>query len=84
MAALASKAYEKFGLLFNVNKRGVEFEVWDNWKKTPCKQGTLAVTVGGLAWRPQNGKRYQRRSGDKVAELFEAINRGLTKNGGRR
>ena len=55
----------------DVGKRGVEFEVWDKWKKTPRKRGTLVVTVGGLAWRPQNGKHFQRRSWDKVADWFE-------------
>jgi len=62
----------RLGEYVNVGKRGAEFEVWEKWRKKDRKLGTLTVTVGGLAWRPSNGKRFLRRSWNTVATWFEA------------
>src|SRR5947208_14724102 len=37
-------------------KRGVQFEVWEKWKKKQRKLGTLTISVGGLRWWPHKGK----------------------------
>ena len=53
-----------------VGKRGIQFEVWEKWKRTDRKLGTLTVSVGGLKWRPQNGKLSKQKSWAAVAEYF--------------
>jgi hypothetical protein len=54
-----------------VGKSGVKFEVWSKWKKTDKKLGTLAVNVGGVRWRPSNGKKPRRLTWDKLAEILD-------------
>ncbi len=54
----------------DIGKRGVQFEVWEKWKRKRRKLGTLIVTVGGLRWRPQSGKRLQQKNWDDVADWF--------------
>lgn len=41
---------------FYVDKSGFRFEVWEKWKKSSKKVGTLTVSVGGLRWLPPKGK----------------------------
>ena len=57
---------------FDVGKRGIQFEIWEKWKRKDRKLGTLIVSVGGLRWRPQNGKFSRQRSWDTVSEWFDA------------
>jgi len=54
-----------------IGKPGVTFEVWEKWKKTRKKLGTLTVSVGGLRWWPHKAPGYRQRSWDKVADWFE-------------
>ncbi|MSQ94415.1 MAG: hypothetical protein EXR98_07650 [Gemmataceae bacterium] len=39
-----------------LGRAGIQFEVWEKWRKKNRKLGTLIVSVGGLRWRPNNGK----------------------------
>ena len=55
---------------FGVGKRGIQFEIWDKWKRKDRKLGTLTVSVGGLRWRPQNGKISSQKSWDTISDLF--------------
>jgi hypothetical protein len=55
---------------FGIGKRGIQFEVWEKWKRTDRKLGTLTVSVGGLRWRPSNGKVSKQKSWAAVADLF--------------
>jgi len=55
----------------NLGKRGVQFEVWEKWKQKERKLGTLTVSVGGLRWWPQNGKRYRQKNWDALAHWFD-------------
>ena len=55
---------------FGVGKRGIQFEVWEKWKRTDRKLGTLTVSVGGLRWRRQNGKLSKQKSWAAVAKDF--------------
>lgn len=55
---------------FSIGKPGVRFEVWEKWKKTRRKLGTLIISVGGLRWRPHKGKGSRQRSWDALAEWF--------------
>jgi hypothetical protein len=55
----------------SIGKRGVEFEIWDKWsKKSQRKLGTLTINVGGLRWRPCNGKLSKKMSWDDLSEHF--------------
>jgi hypothetical protein len=56
---------------FDIGKRGVKFEIWRKWKKKDGKFGTLTVSVGGLRWRPQNGKLSRQKSWDDVARFLK-------------
>lgn len=51
-----------------VNKAGVSFAVWDKWKRKQKMLGTLTVSVGGVRWRPANGKYNRWRNWNAVAE----------------
>lgn len=53
-----------------IGKRGIQFEVWEKWKQKERKLGTLTVSVGGLRWWPQNGKRYKHKSWDTLSDWF--------------
>jgi hypothetical protein len=55
-----------------VGKLGVTFEVWDKWKKKRRKLGTMTVSVGGLRWWPNNGRKDRGMRLAKIARLFEA------------
>lgn len=55
----------------DVSTSGIKFEVWTKWKKKDKKLGTLTVSVGGLRWRPDSGKKDRRKSWDKVSTWFE-------------
>lgn len=57
----------------DVSKSGITFEVWTKWKKKGKKLGTLTVSVGGLRWRPENGKRDRRMNWDKVERWFTEV-----------
>jgi hypothetical protein len=54
-----------------IGKPGVTFEVWEKWKKKRRKLGTLTVSVGGLRWWPNNGRKDRGLRWRGVAELFE-------------
>jgi hypothetical protein len=54
----------------DIGKRGIQFEVWEKWKQTKRKLGTLTISVGGLRWWPQNGKRYKQKNWDDLAYWF--------------
>jgi hypothetical protein len=55
----------------SIGKPGIQFEVWEKWKKTRRKLGTLTVSVGGLRWRRQSGKLSKQKSWDVLAEWFD-------------
>ncbi len=55
-----------------IGKPGVTFEVWEKWKKKRRKLGTMTVSVGGLRWLPNNGRKNRGVRGTKVAEWFES------------
>ena len=54
----------------DVGKRGIQFEVWEKWKRVDRKLGTLIVSVGGLRWRRQNGKVSKQKAWKTVAKEF--------------
>jgi hypothetical protein len=54
----------------DIGKRGVQFEVWEKWKRRQCKLGTLTISVGGLRWRPASGKLLKQKGWDALAEWF--------------
>jgi hypothetical protein len=54
-----------------IGKPGVKFEVWGKWKKKDRKLGTMVVSVGGLRWKPMNGKISRPKSWHELAELFD-------------
>jgi hypothetical protein len=56
----------------DVSTSGIKFEVWTKWKKKDKKLGTLTVSVGGLRWRPDSGKKNRRRSWDDVNTWFDS------------
>ena len=53
-----------------ISRRGITFEVWEKWKQKDKKLGTLTVSVGGLRWRPQDGKRYRQKSWAALSDWF--------------
>jgi hypothetical protein len=55
---------------FRITRRGVQFEIWEKWKQKDRKLGTLTVSVGGLRWLPQNGKRARQKSWATISDLF--------------
>lgn len=55
----------------DVSTGGIKFEVWTKWKKKDKKLGTLTVSVGGLRWRPESGKKDRRLAWDEVRQWFE-------------
>jgi hypothetical protein len=55
-----------------IGRRGITFEVWNKWKKTRRKLGTLTVSVGGLRWWPHKGQKYRQQTWNAVADWFEA------------
>jgi hypothetical protein len=55
---------------FGIGRTGVQFEVWEKWKRKDRKLGTLTVSVGGLRWRPQKGKLSRPQNWAAVSEWF--------------
>jgi hypothetical protein len=55
---------------FGIGKRGITFEVWEKWKQKDRKLGTLTVSVGGLRWWPQDGKRHKQKSWAALSDWF--------------
>jgi len=55
---------------FDIGKPGVRFEIWEKWKQKDRKLGTLTVSVGGLRWRPQNGKTTNQKGWTEVSDWF--------------
>ena len=53
-----------------IGRPGVNFEVWDKWKRNRRKLGTLTVSVGGLRWLPNQGKVSKQKSWDSFAAWF--------------
>ena len=53
-----------------IGKPGVTFEIWEKWKRTRRKLGTLTVSVGGLRWWPSSAAKARRLTWDEFAELF--------------
>jgi hypothetical protein len=53
-----------------ISRTGIEFEVWEKWKRKNRKLGTLAVSVGGLRWWPQDGKRYRQKTWEALSDWF--------------
>lgn len=53
---------------FYVGKAGFKFEVWEKWKKSEKKVGTLTVSVGGLRWLPAGGKTPRRVNWESVSK----------------
>jgi len=51
----------------SIGKPGVQFEVWEKWKRKNKKLGTLIVSVGGMRWRPQNGKLSRQKNWEALA-----------------
>jgi hypothetical protein len=56
--------------LIDIGKSGIQLEVWEKWKRTRRKVGTLTVSVGGLRWRPPSGKLLRQKSWDEFAQWF--------------
>jgi hypothetical protein len=56
----------------DIGKPGVTFEVWEKWKKTRKKLGTLTVSVGGLRWWPHKAPTYRQKNWDKLADWFNS------------
>lgn len=40
----------------DINRTGIMFQVKGKWKRNKKTVGTLTVSVGGLRWKPANGK----------------------------
>jgi hypothetical protein len=55
-----------------IGKPGIQFEVWEKWKRNRRKLGTLTISVGGLRWRPVNGKLSKQKSWDILAEWINS------------
>jgi hypothetical protein len=53
-----------------VDRTGFRFVVWEKWKRTEKRVGTLTVSVGGLRWLSANGKARRRRSWGEVADML--------------
>ena len=60
----------RVGAPVDIGKRGISFEVWDKWKRSPTKVGTLTVSVGGLRWRPASGKILRQKTWEAFADGF--------------
>ncbi len=56
---------------FVVDKAGMDFVIWSKWKRNQKRLGTLTISVGGLRWRPAQGRGQRRRSWNKLAEWFD-------------
>jgi hypothetical protein len=59
-----------------IGKRGIQFEVWEKWRKKRRKLGTLTISVGGLRWRPQNGKLSKQKGWDALSDWFNPTSGG--------
>ena len=55
-----------------IGKRRIRFDVWNKWKQTNRKLGTLIVSVGGIRWRPNKGKLSRRISWRALADWAES------------
>ena len=60
----------------DITRPGVKFEVWGKWKKKDRKLGTLVVSVGGLRWKPLNGKISRPRNWNDVSDWFDGLHEG--------
>jgi hypothetical protein len=54
-----------------VGKPGIQFEVWEKWKRNRRKLGTLIISVGGLRWRPTSGKLSRQKSWETLANWLD-------------
>ena len=52
----------------DIDRSGLRFVVYEKWKQKRKRLGTLVVSVGGLRWRPGNGKFHRRRDWRAAAE----------------
>jgi len=52
----------------DVNRTGFSFEISSKWKRNQKTVGRLTVSVGGIRWRPANGKATRQRNWYEVAE----------------
>jgi hypothetical protein len=52
----------------DIDRTGLHFVVFEKWKQKRKRLGTLVVSVGGLRWRPANGKYHRRRDCGAVSE----------------
>jgi hypothetical protein len=55
-----------------IGKPGIQFEVWEKWKRNRRKLGTLIISVGGLRWRPTSGKLSRQKSWEILAEWLNS------------
>jgi len=55
-----------------ITRTGIKFEVWEKWKRKNRKLGTLSISVGGLRWWPQDGKRYRKKNWGALSNWFSA------------
>jgi hypothetical protein len=69
MTAATKKLY--IGWLY-LGKPGIDFHVWSKYKKERAKLGTLQVTAGGIRWKPNQGKKWIRKSWDQISEWLES------------
>jgi hypothetical protein len=53
-----------------IGKPGIQFEVWEKWKKKDRKFATLIVSVGGIRWRSGKG-RFKSKSWTQLSEWLE-------------
>jgi hypothetical protein len=53
-----------------IGKPGIQFEVWEKWKRKKRKLGTLIVSVGGLRWKPNKGRIPTPKGWRALAEWF--------------
>jgi len=49
----------------------MRFIVWQKWKKSRRRLGSLTVSVGGLKWRPASKQLMRRATWQAFAEWIE-------------
>jgi hypothetical protein len=54
-----------------LGKAGIQFEVWEKWEKKRRKLGTMIVSVGGIRWKPINGKISKRFPWADISDFFK-------------
>ncbi len=55
-----------------VDKTGFRFRVVEKWARKDKRVGELTVSVGGLRWRPANGKAQRRWTWQEVADWLSS------------